>query len=177
MGSDVGWMAGHDWAKTTDSLKWYLREEDPWYCQPCCHSPGSTPLGCGGLTPPLNSLQLGRPTNPLLSRMPAASSKSLRHPCGLAFKTASTLSVNSGRRANNMGKASAHEAQQAAGAVLDADQSPKPPNLIGKVANWRPSSQHCLHSLHHSLVMVVCVLGGLVGRNCAEEMVASWHAH
>ena len=46
-----------------------------------------------------------------------------------------------------MGKASAHEAQQAAGAVLDADQSPKPPNLIGKVANWRPSSQHCLHSL------------------------------
>ena len=42
------------------------------------------PLGCGGLTPPLNSLQLGRPTNPLLSRMPAASSKSLRHPCGLA---------------------------------------------------------------------------------------------
>ena len=105
------WMAGHDWAKTTDSLKWCSREEDPWYCQPCCHSPGSTPLGCGGRTPPLNSLQLGRPTNPLLSRMPAASSKSLRHPCGLAFKIASTPSVNSGRRADNMGKASAHEAQ------------------------------------------------------------------
>ena len=35
------WFAGHDWTNTTVSLKWYSREEDPWYCQPCCHSPGS----------------------------------------------------------------------------------------------------------------------------------------
>ena len=33
-----------------------------------------------------------------------------------------------------MGRASAHEAQYAAGAILLADRSPKPPSLIGKEA-------------------------------------------
>ena len=42
------WFAAHDWASTTVSRKWYSEEEDEQYCQPRCHSPGSTTVGrCG----------------------------------------------------------------------------------------------------------------------------------
>ena len=46
-----------------------------------------------------------------------------------------TLFVSSSKSAVNMGSASAHEAQLAADAVLEADRSLWLPNLMGKVAN------------------------------------------
>ena len=46
--SSGAWSVAHDWASTTVSRKWHSEEEDEWYCQPCCHSPGSTAVGgCG----------------------------------------------------------------------------------------------------------------------------------
>ena len=100
------WFAGHDWTNTTVSLKWYSREEDPWYCQPCCHSPGSQ-LGSGGRRPALNSC------HPWLLR-----------PTGRDI------------RAERMGSASAQDAQETASAVLNADLNPKPLSRMGSVADW-----------------------------------------
>ena len=83
-------------------------------------------MGSGGRRPALNSCHSGRPTNPLRSRTLVASSNWARHPLRL---------VNSGKRAESMESASAHEAQKAAGAIRLADRRPKPPSRIGNVAS------------------------------------------
>ena len=104
-------------------------------CQPCGHSPGSRALHSGGLLPSHNSTQLGRRWNPCMSNRTEASRSSCKHPWRGSWDDSwSTTSVaTAGLRSAIMGRASAHDAQKAAGAHLSAERKPSPPIRIGNV--------------------------------------------
>ena len=77
-----------------------------------------------------------------------------------------------------MGKASAHEAQYAAGLIRAADRRPNPPRRMGRVAILCAAlccfllTQQTHHGTTHSLVMSCCVSDHVGWRHSSQQMVA-----
>ena len=175
--------AASDWATITVSLKWYSTEEDAGYCQPWCHSPGSAETGGGGRFPSLNSAQVGRPTKPAWSKTLAASHNCAVQPspAGSAASCSKICSVKTGSLRWSISKASAHDAQYAAGAILAALRSPRPPNRMGKlvdkcatsICRWLPGSLPSTPSraLHMPSSWPCAYATDLRGRHGSEEVV------
>ena len=91
------------------------------------------------------------------------------------------LDHNSGSLSCTMCRASAHEAQQAAGAIRVADLRPNIPIRMGRVARQQASSFSCgspgtsrqrLHGSQHASIVQECVLAGLARGQCSQQMVA-----
>ena len=145
------------WPASMDNFrKRESKVEEAQYCQPCGHSPGSRALPSGGLLPSRNSTQLGRHWNPCMSKRTEASCSSCKHPWKSSWDDNwSTTSVaTAGLRSAIMGKASAHDAQKAAGAHLSAERKPNPHIRIGNVEMFRASSSSSAGMWPSSLLAV-----------------------
>ena len=134
--------------------------------------------------PKRNFDQSGLPTKPCLSRVRTALCTSLRQPTTKSSRAniVATRSATGGILPCNMGKASPHEAQSDATAILDADLSPKPPIRMGvtrssaTLADDRPQgdlpeeTSWPSASLHRDLAHTV--LNGM-GASCTERGLAT----
>ena len=115
--------------------------------------------------------------NPCRSRPAAAWRTSPEQPSTFASpsKTFTAFWATTGSRSCNMGNASAHEAQWAAGAIRTAALRPRPPMRRGSVLiTTRDVSQQCPHRSLHALVVLSRVVCRLRREQSSQEVVATW---
>ena len=154
--------------------KYYVLPAVVFRCGRCEVQPAMLPFAnvCGfGWKRTRTCQQLHPPTKPSRSKIPHAVCISPKQPRGILANSRVMIAVASGTRSCNMGNASAHEAQHAAGANRIAERKPKPPNFMGKdarlcarvVRSWSPGR------VPNQATMVCCI-----PPSCPAAYAADW---
>ena len=173
MGSQVGLVCGARLDKHHGLPEMVLERRRPMVLPAVLPLTRLTADWNSGRRPALNSCHPGRPTNPLRSNTMVASCSWARHPRGWVERSSTTRSVNSGNRAESIGRASAHDPRklpvpfwtptsiQPTESHGQCGQLVCPPSLLN--CAW-DAAQHGFHCSAHSHVVPADWLGGTVRR-------------